>query len=165
MSVRMPVSSSCKLRSLLELGLVCIPEMFDFGMTHRQQVLQDLLLLVAVDGTDYVQNLAGADEVVGCIGVCGVDAIARLDLVVEEVVLQQNNEPMTKLSGGEGGVLEELWDRGTAFVQEGREDALWEKVISSGTTTMRISRTTYGWKLSIYVIREQSAKLRQILGL
>lgn len=87
MSFRMSIGGGRKLRSLLELGFVCIPEMFDFGVAHRQQVLHNLLFLIAVHNTDHVQDLAGADEVVRGIGIRGIDAIARLDLVVEEVVL------------------------------------------------------------------------------
>lgn len=52
---------------------------------------------------------------------------------------------MSKLSGGERGVLDELWDGGSAFGQEGGEDARRQ--------------------LAVDVIYKLSAKLSEVLGL
>lgn len=73
-------------------------EISDPGMTEKHKDLNNLPLCRAVIRLDHIQNLARTDQVVASIGVRFVmsRAVVGIRVVVQEVLLYQNAQAMTK---------------------------------------------------------------------
>ena len=115
----------------VDLDLVGRQEIRDPGLSRDHEILHDILR----DGTKrtlhHLEDLSGADQVVGKGGVRFVDCIAAIGLVEEEVVLNEDGEAVSELARVHRGILGELGEVGPAPVEEHGEDSLRKQSVTT----------------------------------